>query len=68
MASEKPTLGRIVIYNHPDGAAKSPAIVQNVAEDGSVRLFIFGATGQRIDEGLTQGDGPRQWNWPKKDS
>lgn len=69
---DKPSIGRIVIYNHPgssDGKyppQKSPAIIQNVAEDGTVRLFVFGPKGQHMDEGLTQGDGPCQWNWPNR--
>ena len=69
---DKPTMGRIVIYNHPGSAdgkyppQQSPAIIQNVAADGSVRLFVFGPKGQHMDEGLTQGDGPTQWNWPAR--
>jgi hypothetical protein len=68
----KPSIGRIVIYTHPGSAdgkypsQKSPAIIQHVAEDGSVRLFVFGPKGQHMDEGLTQGDGPCQWNWPER--
>ena len=68
----KPSIGRIVIYNHPGSAdgkyppTQSPAIIQNVAEDGSVRLFVFGPKGQHMDDGLTQGDGPCQWNWPPR--
>lgn len=66
----KPTIGCIVIYNHPGSAdgkyppTQSPAIIQNVAENGTVRLFVFGPKGQHMDDGLTQGDGPCQWNWP----
>lgn len=66
----KPRAGLIVMYNHPgslDGKhppQQSPAIIQNVAGDGSLRLFVFGPKGQHMDEGLTQGDGPGQWNWP----
>lgn len=67
----KPTMGRIVIYNHPgsaDGtfpARKSPAIIQEVIneEDGSCRLFVFGPLGQHMDV-VKFGDGPCQWNWP----
>jgi hypothetical protein len=72
MVGPKPTIGRIVIYNHPgpsDGkcpAQKSPAIIQNVAGDGTVRLFAFGPKGQHMDDGLHQGDGPCQWNWPER--
>lgn len=68
----KPTIGRIVIYNHPGSAdgkyppAQSPAIIQNVAADGSVRLFVFGPKGQHMDEGLTEGSGPCQWSWPPR--
>jgi len=29
-----------------------------------VRLFVFGPKGQHMDDGLKQGDGPCQWNWP----
>jgi hypothetical protein len=72
MAEQKPSIGRIVIYNHPGSAdgkyppTQSPAIIQNVAADGSVRLFVFGPKGQHMDEGLVQGDGPCQWNWPPR--
>ncbi len=71
-AAQKPSIGRIVVYNHPGSAdgkyppTQSPAIIQHVAEDGSVRLFVFGPKGQHMDEGLTQGDGPCQWNWPAR--
>jgi hypothetical protein len=69
---QKPSIGRIVIYNHPGSAdgkyppQQSPAIIQNVAEDGTVRLFVFGPKGQHMDDGLRQGDGPCQWNWPPR--
>jgi hypothetical protein len=72
MATQKPSIGRIVIYNHPGSAdgkyqpTQSPAIIQHVALDGSVRLFVFGPKGQHMDDGLTQGDGPCQWNWPPR--
>ena len=41
---QKPSIGRIVVYNHPGSAdgkyppTQSPAIIQNVAADGTVRL------------------------------
>ena len=69
---QKPSIGRIVIYNHPGSAdgkyppQQSPAIIQNVAEDGTCRLFVFGPKGQHMDDGLKQGDGPCQWNWPPR--
>lgn len=72
MSEQKPSIGRIVVYNHPGSAdgkyppSQSPAIIQNVAADGSVRLFVFGPKGQHMDDGLLQGDGPCQWNWPPR--
>jgi len=42
----KPTIGRIVIYNHPGSACgkypstQSPAIIQNVSENGIGHLGI----------------------------
>lgn len=72
MSEQKPSIGRIVVYNHPGSAdgkyptTQSPAIIQNVAADGSVRLFVFGPKGQHMDDGLVQGDGPCQWNWPAR--
>lgn len=69
---QKPSKGRIVLYNHPGSAdgtyppTQSPAIIQDVAADGSVRLFVFGPKGQHMDDGLVQGDGPCQWNWPPR--
>lgn len=69
---QRPSIGRTVVYNHPGSAdgtsrpAQSPAIIQHVAEDGSVRLVVFGAKGPHMEEGLTQGDGARQWQWPAR--
>jgi len=70
----KPSIGRIVIYHHPgsaDGgdkypASQSPAIIQGVAADGTVRLWVFGPKGLHTDEGLKQGTGGREWSWPEK--
>lgn len=68
---QKPSIGRIVIYNHPGSAdgtyppAQSPAIIQGVNPDGTCRLFIFGPKGQHMDNHV-QGDGPCQWNWPPR--
>jgi hypothetical protein len=41
------------------------AVDHKLTSLGTVRLFVFGPKGQHMDEGLTQGDGPCQWNWPK---
>lgn len=68
----KPSIGRIVVYHHPGSAdgkyppTDSPAIIQNVASDGSVRLWVFGPKGLHTDAGLTQGTGPSQWSWPER--
>ena len=65
----KPFIGQIVIYNHPgsmDGKyqpSKSPAIIQHIFENNSVRLFIFGPKGQHMDDYLHQGNGPCQWSF-----
>lgn len=66
----KPTLGRIVIYNLVTSAGKSelvPAIIQNVAEDGGVRLHVFAAHLRKTVDRPAQGDNPGEWNWPKRD-
>jgi hypothetical protein len=69
---QKASIGRIVLYHHPGSAdgkyppAVSPAIVQHVADDGSVRLFVFGPKGQHMDDGLVYGTGPCQWSWPER--
>lgn len=69
---QKPSIGRIVIYHHPGSAdgkyspQDSPAIIQNVAKDGSVRLYVFGPKGIHSDDGLLEGTGPSQWSWPER--
>lgn len=66
----KPSIGRIVIYNHPGSAdgtyapQKSPAIVRNVNEDGTIRAWVFGEWGIHLHPNIKQGDGPCEWNWP----
>jgi len=61
----EPSIGRIVIWNHlGETGNKSPAIIQNVAEDGTLRLFVFGSRNWFIVETRDQGDGPAMWNWP----
>lgn len=68
----KPSIGRIVIYNHPGSAdgkyppTQSPAIIQSVAADGSVTLWVFGPKGIHCYSGLKEGDGPCQWIWPPR--
>ena len=71
----KPSMGRVVIYNHPGSAdgkyppQQSPAIIMNVhvIEPGVtvVDLFVMSNTGGIFfPKNLLQGDGPTQWNWP----
>jgi hypothetical protein len=60
----KPTIGRIVIYNH-DGVML-PAIINEVHESGAVRLFCFGYDGPISVGGVNCGNGNREWNWPPR--
>lgn len=68
----KPSIGRIVIYNHPgskDGTfapAQSPMIIQHVNDDGSVKGWVLGDMVMAFRPVVTQGDGPCQWNWPPR--
>ena len=70
-----PSQGRIVIYRHPgtaDGTSlgpvqTSPAIVQDLNEDGTVSLWVFGPTGLFMNDRTHYGDGPCQWSWPKRE-
>ena len=51
MADQKPSIGRIVVYNHPGSAdglhapKQSPAIIQKVNDDGTVELFVMSVYG-----------------------
>lgn len=71
--AQKPSQGRIVIYQHPgsaDGkypAQTSPAIVRSICPDDDFRceLFVFGPKGQHQDWS-DYGAGPCQWSWPPR--
>lgn len=73
---QSPSMGRVVIYNHPGSAdgkyppAKSPAIVMQVysdVDDGRVDLFVMSNTGGVFfAKWLEEGEGPSQWNWPPR--
>jgi hypothetical protein len=72
-AAPQPSIGRIVVYNHPGSAdgkfppKQSPAIVQKVNEDGTVELFVMSVYGGIFfNHSVEQGDGPSQWNWPAR--
>jgi hypothetical protein len=65
------SMGRIVVYNHPGSAdgkftpKKSPALIQNVNEDGTVEMVVFSVYGGLFfNHNVERGDGPSQWNWP----
>ncbi len=69
----KPSIGRIVVYNHPGSAdgkslpKQSPAIVQKVNEDGTVELFVMSVYGGIFfNHSVSQGSGPSQWDWPER--
>jgi hypothetical protein len=79
---QKPSMGRVVIYNHPGSAdgkyppAKSPAIVQKVTADDSdgnigmsVDLFVMSNTGGIFfpkNVPFQSGDEGSSWNWPPR--
>jgi len=73
---QTPTVGRIVHYQHPGSAdgkyapVVSPAIVQAVNEDGSLRLWVFGPWGLHIAERCRQSTSfppdPSSWFWPPR--
>lgn len=58
------------MFHFADGEnlVQYPAIVQNVAKDGTVRLFVIGPKGAYYDEGLKEGTGASQWAWPARES
>lgn len=72
MTGQKPSIGRIVLYNHPGSAdgtyppTQSPAIVLKVYEDNTVDLWVFGPKGLHKDGPYSEGDGPCQWSWPPR--
>ena len=77
MSDQKPTVGRIVHYFPlsfaADGVTQIPgepaaAIIVHVHKDGTVNLQAFFklSAGSYFYPRVSQGDGPCQWNWPKK--
>ena len=67
---DSPSIGRIVVYNHLDGKfppKQSPAMIQKVNENGTCELVVFSVYGGLFfNHNVEQGDGPSQWNWPKR--
>jgi len=47
MGEQKPSIGRVVVYNHPGSAdgkfapKQSPALIQKVNDDGTVEMVVF---------------------------
>lgn len=73
MSEQKPSIGRIMIYNHPGSAdgkfkpLKSPALVQAVNEDGTVECVVFSIYGGLFfNHNVAVGEGPGQCNWPPR--
>ena len=73
---QKPSIGRVVIYNHPgsaDGLHKpqqSPALVQKVNEDGTLEIVVFSVFGglffnHNIKQ-ATDEDKASKWSWPER--
>lgn len=79
MDERKPSIGRIVVYNHPGSAdglhapKQSPAIVQKVNEDGTLEMVVFSTYGglffnHNVPKSTAyEGEQPTpsSWEWPK---
>lgn len=77
---QRPSIGRIVIYNHPGSAdgkyppAKSPAVVQRVClenpndtDEYTVDLFVMSVTGGIFfAKAIEYGEEGSHWNWPPR--
>lgn len=72
LGKSEASIGRIVIVHSADPDSvdgkpllHSPAIIQHVYEDGSVRLFVFGSRRITREDRLIEGAEPGQWSWPE---
>lgn len=77
---QQPSIGRIVIYNHPGSAdglhapKQSPAIVQKVNEDGTLEMVVFSVYGGLFfNHNVRQSTAPEganpdpsSWQWPTR--
>ncbi len=77
---QKPSIGRIVIYNHPGSAdglhspKQSPAIVQKVNDDGTLEMVVFSVYGglffnHNVKQSTAPAGGvpdPSSWEWPTR--
>lgn len=64
MDDPTPSLGRMVVYNHPGSADRkfspkqSPALIQKVSDDGTVEMVVFSVYGGLFfNHSVEQGDG-----------
>lgn len=64
----RPTIGRIVYYNRPEGDFPNPvpAIIYAVFSDICVSLWVIGENLERQTSRLL-GDGPGEWYWPVRE-
>jgi len=73
----KPSIGRVVVYNHPGSAdgkfppKQSPAIVQKVNEDGSIEMVVFSVYGglffnHDVAYSPIETPAPSTWSWPAR--
>lgn len=75
MADQKPSIGRIVLYQRhgsPNGQHKaepSPAVVTKVHDDGETcTLFVMNPNGLYFDAATKHDEGgaPGTWRWPPR--
>jgi len=73
----KPSIGRIVIYNHPGSAdgkflpKQSPGIIQRVNEDGTIEMVVLSVYGgfffnHNVSESSIEAPQPSTWSWPAR--
>lgn len=76
MEDQQPSIGRIVIYNHPGSAdglhapKQSPALIQKVNEDGTLEMVVFSVYGglffnHNVRKANFDMD-PSTWQWPAR--
>lgn len=73
----KPSIGRVVVYNHPGSAdgkfppKQSPGIVQRVNADGTIEMVVFSVYGglffnHSVAESDIASPAPSTWSWPAR--
>jgi len=72
-----PSIGRVVVYNHPGSAdgkfapKQSPGIVQKVNKDGTIEMVVFSVYGgiffnHDVSESPIETPLPSTWSWPAR--